>query len=334
MEVFGIDISTWQKGMDLNKAKNEGVNFAIIRGMYGNAKDVHFEENYTKAKNAGLGVGCYQWGRAKNEAQAKEEAEILINYCLKGKQFEYPIYYDVEDSILINLSVEELTKVITAWAETLENAGYYVGIYMNQSAFNNEVKGEELAKKYSQWRARWTTKANKPDCQMWQFGGETNYIRTNKIAGQVCDQDYAYVDFPSIIKNAGLNGFGNGQQSTNNGQQSSSTTNTTTDIKPSTYVVKKGDTLSGIASKYGTTYQKLASYNNIADPNKIYAGQVIQIPNGSTSNSSKETYIVKKGDTLSEIAAKYGTTYKKIASDNGIADPNKIYPGQKLIINK
>ena len=334
MEVFGIDISTWQKGMDLNQAKNEGVNFAIIRGMYGNAKDVHFEENYTKAKNAGLGVGCYQWGRAKNEAQAKEEAEILINYCLKGKKFEYPIYYDVEDSILINLSVEELTKVITAWAETLENAGYYVGIYMNQSAFNSEVNGEELAKKYSQWRARWTTKANKPDCQMWQFGGETNYIRTNKIAGQVCDQDYAYVDFPSIIKNAGLNGFGNGQQSTNNGQQSSSTTNTTTDIKPSTYVVKKGDTLSGIASKYGTTYQKLASYNNIADPNKIYAGQVIQIPNGSTSNSSRETYIVKKGDTLSEIAKKYGTTYKKIASDNGIADPNKIYPGQKLIINK
>lgn len=334
MEVFGIDISTWQKGMDLNQAKNEGVNFAIIRGMYGNAKDVHFEENYTKAKNAGLGVGCYQWGRAKNEAQAKEEAEILINYCLKGKQFEYPIYYDVEDSILINLSVEELTKVITAWAETLENAGYYVGIYMNQSAFNNEVKGEELAKKYSQWRARWTTKANKPDCQMWQFGGETNYIRTNKIAGQVCDQDYAYVDFPSIIKNAGLNGFGSGSQTTNSGVQSNTQTNTTTDIKPSTYVVKKGDTLSGIASKYGTTYQKLASYNNIADPNKIYAGQVIQIPNGSTSNSSRETYIVKKGDTLSKIAAKYGTTYKKIASDNGIADPNKIYPGQKLIINK
>lgn len=334
MEVFGIDISTWQKGMDLNKAKNEGVNFAIIRGMYGNAKDVHFEENYTKAKNAGLGVGCYQWGRAKNEAQAKEEAEILINYCLKGKQFEYPIYYDVEDSILINLSVEELTKVITAWAETLENAGYYVGIYMNQSAFNSEVNGEELAKKYSQWRARWTTKANKPDCQMWQFGGETNYIRTNKIAGQVCDQDYAYVDFPSIIKEAGLNGFGSGSQTTNSGVQSNTQTNTTTDIKPSTYVVKKGDTLSGIASKYGTTYQKLASYNNIADPNKIYAGQVIQIPNGSTSNSSSETYIVKKGDTLSEIAEKYGTTYKKIASDNGIANPNKIYPGQKLIINK
>lgn len=340
MEVFGIDISTWQKGMDLNQAKNEGVNFAIIRGMYGNAKDVHFEENYTKAKNAGLGVGCYQWGRAKNEAQAKEEAEILINYCLKGKQFEYPIYYDVEDSILINLSVEELTKLITAWAETLENAGYYVGIYMNQSAFNNEVKGEELAKKYSQWRARWTTKANKPDCQMWQFGGETNYIRTNLIAGQVCDQDYAYVDFPSIIKNAGLNGFGNGQQSTNNGQQSSSTTNTTTDIKPSTYVVKKGDTLSGIAKAYGTTWQKIYENNkNVigSNPNKIYAGQVLNIYGSSTNNSSSETYTVKKGDTLSEIAQKYGTTWQKIYQDNKDvigSNPDKIYAGQKLIINK
>lgn len=335
MEVFGIDISTWQKGMDLNQAKNEGVNFAIIRGMYGNAKDVHFESNYTKAKNAGLGVGCYQWGRAKNEAQAKEEARILIDYCLKGKQFEYPIYYDVEDSILINLSVEELTKVITAWAETLENAGYYVGIYMNQSAFNNEVKGEELAKKYSQWRARWTTKANKPDCQMWQFGGETNYIRSNQIAGQTCDQDYAYVDFPTIIKNAGLNGFGKGTNTATGTTNTVPTVNTSTTVKTTSYTVKKGDTLSEIAAKYGTTYQTLASYNGIANPNKIYAGQVIKIPNGTSSTSTSTTYVVKKGDTLSGIAKKFGTTWQKIYEDNKSvigSNPNTIYAGQKLII--
>lgn len=330
MEVFGIDISTWQNSMDLNQAKNEGVNFAIIRAMYGNAKDVHFESNYTKAKNAGLSVGAYQWGRAKNEAQAKEEAQIMIDYCLKGKQFDYPIYYDVEDSILINLSVEELTKVITAWAETLENAGYYVGVYMNQSAFNNEVKSEELAKKYSQWRARWTTKANKPDCQLWQFGGETNYIRTNKIAGQVCDQDYAYVDFPNIIKNGGFNGYSKNSGSTNDNTNTNTSTSTS-NSETITYTVKKGDTLSEIASKYGTTYQKLAEINGIADPNKIYVGQVIKI-NGSSSNSSSITYIVQKGDTLTAIAKKYGTTINKIANDNNIADPNKIYTGQKLVI--
>ena len=100
-------------------------------------------------------------------------------------------------------------------------------------------------------------------------------------------------------------------------------------------VVKKGDTLSGIASKYGTTYQVLASYNGISNPNVISVGQVIKIPNGTMSNitnASPKTYIVKSGDTLSGIAKRYGTTYQKIAKDNGIANPNKIYPGQKLII--
>lgn len=202
-KVFGIDISHWQSNMDLNRAKSEGVQFAIIRGMYGNAKDVSFEDLYTKAKNVGLGVGAYQWGRASNVAQAREEAQLFVNYCLKGKQFEYPIYYDVEDSILIKLSVEELTNVIDAWCEVIEANGYFAGIYMNQSCFNNEVKGNELAKKYSQWRAFWTTENKKPVCQMWQFGGESNYVRTNIVADMVCDQDYAYEDFPTIMKTNG-----------------------------------------------------------------------------------------------------------------------------------
>ena len=107
-----------------------------------------------------------------------------------------------------------------------------------------------------------------------------------------------------------------------------------------TYTVKKGDTLSGIAAKYGTTYQKLASYNGIANPNSIIVGQVIRIPgSGSTSSggsgnvsSGEQTYTVKKGDTLSGIAAKYGTTYQKLASYNGIANPNNISVGQVIRI--
>ena len=146
-------------------------------------------------------------GRASNEAQAREEAEILIKHCLKGKQFDYPIYYDVEDRIILNKSVQEATQIIKAWCDTMESHGYYVGIYMNQSCFNEEVKGSELAQKYSQWRAYWTTLAHKPEAQMWQYGGETNLIRSNIVAGLVCDQDYCYEDFPTIIKTNGLNGY-------------------------------------------------------------------------------------------------------------------------------
>ncbi|HIT36929.1 MAG TPA: LysM peptidoglycan-binding domain-containing protein [Candidatus Onthousia faecipullorum] len=323
-KVFGIDISVWQKDMNLETAKNEGVKFAIIRGMYGNAKDVAFESNYTKAKNAGLDVGVYQWSRAANVAQAREEAQLLIEHCLKGKKFEYPIYIDVEDRILINLSVQELTDLITAWCETLENAGYFTGVYMNQSCFNNEIKGQEIAEKYSQWRAYWTTENKKPNCQMWQFGGETNCVRTNKVAGVVCDQDYAYEDFPSVIKNAGLNGYSKDSSSSNSHQ-----INTDTTSEETVYTVVSGDTLSGIASRYGTTYQRLAEYNGISNPNLIYPGQQIRIP-GSSQSSNPIYYTVVTGDNLTKIANRYGTTVNRLVAWNNISNPNLIYPGQKL----
>lgn len=102
-----------------------------------------------------------------------------------------------------------------------------------------------------------------------------------------------------------------------------------------TYIVKSGDTLSAIASKFGTTYQKIAADNGIANPNLIHPGQSLKIYSGnktvSTNNTGKE-YIVKSGDTLSGIAARYGTTYQKIAKDNNISNPNIIHPGQRLII--
>jgi len=100
------------------------------------------------------------------------------------------------------------------------------------------------------------------------------------------------------------------------------------------YVVVKGDTLSRIASLYGTTYQKLAKYNGIANPNLIYPGQRIRIPEAS-GKVEKITYVVKSGDNLSKIAKAYNTSWQKIYKDNKDVigkNPNLIYPGQKLII--
>lgn len=101
------------------------------------------------------------------------------------------------------------------------------------------------------------------------------------------------------------------------------------------YTVVPGDTLSGIASRYGTTYQKIAADNGIADPNIIFPGTVLKIYSGTGGGnvSGGTTYTVQPGDNLSTIAARYGTTYQKIAADNGIADPNIIFPGQVLKIN-
>ncbi len=100
------------------------------------------------------------------------------------------------------------------------------------------------------------------------------------------------------------------------------------------HIVAAGDTLSTIATRYNTTYQELAKINNIADPNSIYVGQIIQLKaSNEKTNNNVQTYTVQSGDTLSGIAAKFGTTYQSLASINGIADPNTIYVGQVLKID-
>lgn len=101
------------------------------------------------------------------------------------------------------------------------------------------------------------------------------------------------------------------------------------------YIVQKGDTLSKIAAKYGTTYQKLAEYNGITNPSVITVGQKIKIPGAGAQGSSgnpEKTYKVKGGDSLWTIAAKElgnGNRYKEIKSLNGLKN-DTIYPGQVL----
>jgi LysM repeat protein len=98
----------------------------------------------------------------------------------------------------------------------------------------------------------------------------------------------------------------------------------------STYTVRSGDNLSAIAAKYGMSYISLANLNGISNPNYIYVGEVLRI-SGSAA-ASHTYYTVRSGDTLGAIAAKYGTTYSRIASLSGLSNPNWIYPGQKLVI--
>ena len=101
------------------------------------------------------------------------------------------------------------------------------------------------------------------------------------------------------------------------------------------YKVVRGDTLSKIAKKFGTTYQELARINGISDPNKIQVGQIIKLPNStisssSFSTSSTNTYKIVYGDTLSKIANRFGTTYQELARINGISNPNIIQIGQVI----
>ena len=129
-----------------------------------------------------------------------------------------------------------------------------------------------------------------------------------------------------------------------NSQTTNSSSSSTAATTVGTYTVKAGDTLSAIASRYSTSSSTLASLNSLSNPNLIYVGQVLKVSsNASTSSSTSSSanstvttaasYTVKAGDTLSAIAAKYGTTYQALASTNSISNPNDIYVGQVIKVS-
>jgi LysM repeat protein len=112
-----------------------------------------------------------------------------------------------------------------------------------------------------------------------------------------------------------------------------------------TYTVRHGDTLYSIAARHGTTVSAIMSANGLANASYIYAGQRLTIPGGggSSSGSSQasgstgqasggQIYTVRRGDTLASIAYRHGTTTWAITQANGLANPNYIYPGQRLQI--
>lgn len=146
--------------------------YAILRSSFGSPDpsqvDNQFENNYKGAKAAGIPVGAYHYGYAVSEAEARQEAKFFLD-TIKGKQFEYPVYYDVEDNgTMGTLSRQTLTNVIKAFCSEVEKAGYYVGVYASLSWLDGKFYPDQLS--YDVWAAQYFT-----ECQysgqygMWQY---------------------------------------------------------------------------------------------------------------------------------------------------------------------
>ena len=276
----GIDLSKHQKGFKMQAVKSAGYDFVILRGSYTGygadrtkQKDPCFEDFYKQAKNLGLSVGAYHYSCAKNRNEGVQEAQFLYNNCLKGKTFEMPIYIDVEDAKWQANDKKGLTDAVIGFCEELERLGFYSGVYSSLSWFNTKLETERLTG-WTKWVARWTTGANTKPVVSFNAFDMWQYTDSGKVGGRQVDENICYLDFESIIKKTGKNGFQGILPSSRPKAESKQ------EQKPTyehIHVVAKGETLTKIAKKYKTTVKELVAMNGIKDKNKIYVGQVLKI---------------------------------------------------------
>lgn len=269
----GLDISNYQNGISFDALKNSGVEFLIIRAGftgYGTGvsynKDLAFENFYKQCKNYKIPVGCYWYSCANTKEKGIAEAKYMYENCLKGKQFEFPIYIDVEDTHHQLNNKRGVTDAIIGFCEYLENLGYYVGIYASDiSGFQEKMFINEL-NAYDKWVARYGSEPQfVKNYGMWQSSSNG---RINGYNGNL-DTDIAYKDYTNIIKSNGLNGF------------NKQNVNIQNNVSHETYyTVKSGDTLSSIAKRYNTSWQKIYNDNKNTignNPNLIFPGQKLLI---------------------------------------------------------
>ena len=150
-----IDLSHHNTVTDFAAVKNAGIYGVILRAGYGreaSQKDRKFEEFYAAAKAAGLHIGAYWYSYADSVADAAKEANACLA-CIQGKQFDFPIYYDLEESSTASLGKDTCTQIAQTFCAAMEQAGYWAGVYANTNWFTNYLDHATLWPRYTVWLA-------------------------------------------------------------------------------------------------------------------------------------------------------------------------------------
>lgn len=319
----GLDVSVHNGTIDWKKVRDSGLQFALIRAGYGkelNQKDARFDANMTGALAAGMKTGAYWFSYALNPEEAREEAQVCLQILAPytGKM-TLPVFYDFEYATEAyaqrygyTFTKAQRTEIILAFMQEISKV-YPAGYYTNRDYLTYRLETAPL----DAWPLWLADYQNEPfrSCSVQQT---TSSGSVPGITGNV-DLDTSYDtqwEKPSE---------GGGEETPEQPEPSETE-----------YTVRSGDTLSGIAQKFGVTVQQLLKWNpEIEDPNRIYPGQVIRLSGGETSTPAppplETKYTVRSGDTLSGIAQKFGVTVQQLLKWNPeIEDPNRIYPGQVI----
>lgn len=325
-EIRVADVSRWQGTINWDEFKKH-ISGVVIKaggadgGLY---TDGQLVRNRNEARRVGL-PRWYYWYKG-GTGSPEEQARYFVS-CIGGLQPGEGLVLDDENEATINVDF------VCRFADEVKRlTGLTIVLYSNQARFVGNLQPIK-DRNIGAWSAKYGTNSGNPEGNpatagilpviMWQY---TSTARMGGVTANTVDMNIFY---------------GTQEQFTKYGAPGAVPAPSTPTPAPApsgngTYTVKKGDTLSGIASKLGYPggWQALATANGIANPNLIYPGQVLKVYGGSAGSVSQptngKTYTVVKGDTLSGIGAKTGVKWQDIAALNGIGSPYTIYPGQVL----
>lgn len=349
-----IDISNWQAGLDVAAVvRNGGLGGVIVKATEGlGYVDNSCDKFVQQCIKNGVPFGFYHFARNND---ASKEAEYFrkntSNYEGKG----IPVLdWEADQSVAwVNEFVERYHELTGIWpwvygnpwrfkqGTVNKNCGRWVAGYPKNGITDiNYGTNNGLPGSY-----------NVGSVCAWQFSSS---VRISGYSGNL-DGDVFYGDEAAWKKYATGGKASGGSAGSSSEPSSSSPSGSTLDLAVKVMQGKYGDGETR-KKKLGDRYYEVQEFiNHIASaPAKTLAAEVwngkygngstrktvlgsrydeaTKVVNGGSSPSKKTVYTVKSGDTLSGIAAKYGTTYQKLASYNGISNPNKIYPGQKITI--
>ena len=316
-----IDVSRHQKEIDYHRVKAAGIRAVIIRCGYGDdipsQDDEYWKINVERARAAGLRIGAYLYSYADSVAHAASEAAHAIR-LLQGISLDLPIFYDMEDENTTGkCSPALLGDMAEIFCKALQNAGYQVGIYANKYWFTNKLTDPRF-EKWDKWVAQYYKECTYSGTKVgWQY---TSTGSVDGVQGNVDISEF-YKDyltkptapaapqekFPDITGYKGTSIVGALNQFGYN----------------SSYEYR-----ATIAGKLGISDYRGSAEQNLELIRRL-GGVVYQT---QPAKAAYKVYVVQKHDTLSGIASRHNTTYKALAQYNRIADPNRIYAGQKIKI--
>ena len=295
--MYGIDISKHNGDINLEPYRGQ---FVIIRAGYGNfTKDEKFARNVIECKRLGIPFGVYLYSYALNAEEAKAEAHALLKVLEPIKNnIKVGVWFDMEDADGykkkhgFKFTHENISAICYAFAKTIEDAGYYSGIYTS-SSWLQYIKPE--CDRFDKWVASWGTNDGTLQNTTSEFGTLHQYT------SKPIDKNIMYADISRYDMNKKNTSTKNPLDAFTNGELADK--------------VIAGEFGAGDARKnaLGARYEAVQAIVNkkLGIKNPVY-------------------YTVKSGDTLSKIASRFGTTYQKIAQMNGIGNPNRIHVGQRL----